>query len=257
MNKTKPDLVEEKKLWKNGYKYIIGIDEVGRGAFAGPVVVGAVIFDKRDPCTKIILSEINDSKLLNPKNREKLDKEIRTCAQFYSIAQVGVSIINKAGIGKTTKIAFTKSITTTFQQIVKENYSLKNCHAELASASPEILKPIRQAQGPEYTEGLVQDDKKRKVFVLVDGFHIKYIRGIGLKNQKAIIKGDRKSISIAAASIIAKVYRDKLMKDLAKKYREYHFEDNKGYGTKEHQIAIKKYGLSRIHRKSFNLKKFQ
>ena len=227
MNKTKPDLVEEKKLWKNGYKYIIGIDEVGRGAFAGPVVVGAVIFDKRDPCTKIILSEINDSKLLNPKNREKLDKEIRTCAQFYSIAQVGVSIINKAGIGKATKIAFRKVVKSI---ICNENQEIQNSKYQILNT---------------------------KYFMLVDGFHIKYIKGIGLKNQKAIIKGDRKSISIAAASIIAKVYRDKLMKDLAKKYREYHFEDNKGYGTKEHQIAIKKYGLSRIHRKSFNLKKFQ
>ena len=222
--------MEENKLWKNGYKHIIGIDEVGRGAFAGPVVVGAVVLNKDNPYQGyqgIIPGEINDSKLLSPRNREILDKEIRKCAQFYSIAEVGVSVINKVGIGKATKIAFRKVVKSI---ICNENQEIQNSKYQILNT---------------------------KYFMLVDGFHIKYIKGIGLKNQKAIIKGDRKSISIAAASIIAKVYRDKLMKDLAKKYREYHFEDNKGYGTKEHQIAIKKYGLSRIHRKSFNLKKFQ
>lgn len=207
-----PSFLEEKKLWENGYKYIIGVDEVGRGAFAGPVVVGAVIFSKNVK----ISDGINDSKLLSPQNREKLDKEIRKCAQFYSIAQVGLSVINKVGIGKATSIAFRKV--------------LRNALSKL---------------------------KNGRIYVLCDGFHTKYARGIGLKNQKAIIKGDRKSISIAAASIIAKVYRDDLMRSLHEKYPRYHFDKNKGYGTKDHQAAIKKHGLSKIHRKSFNLEKFQ
>ena len=90
-----------------------------------------------------------------------------------------------------------------------------------------------------------------KVFLLVDAFHIKYLRGIGLKNQKAIIHGDQKSISIAAASILAKVYRDNLMRKLAKIHPQYGWGRNKGYGTKEHQKAIIKYGLTRLHRKKF------
>lgn len=92
--------------------------------------------------------------------------------------------------------------------------------------------------------------------MLIDGFNIKYLKGIGLKNQKGIIKGDRKSISIAAASIIAKVHRDKLMRKLNRKYPQYGFHRNKGYGTKFHQTAIKNHGLSEIHRTSFNLSKF-
>lgn len=207
--------MEEKKLWKKGYEFIIGIDEVGRGAFAGPVVVGAVIFSKNVK----ISDGINDSKLLSPRNREKLDKEIRTCAQFCSIAEIGLSVINKVGIGKATSIAFRKVI----GKIISKFQIIPN---------------------------------KNNIFVLVDGFHVKYIKGIGLKNQKAIIKGDRKSISIAAASIIAKVYRDDLMRSLHKKYPRYHFDINKGYGTKKHQAAIKKHGLSKIHRKSFKLEKF-
>ena len=89
-------------------------------------------------------------------------------------------------------------------------------------------------------------------FVLIDGFHIKYLPG-GLKKQKGIIKGDRICLSIASASILAKVYRDNLMNKIAHKrvYEKYCWERNKGYGTLEHRKAILKYGISRMHRKQF------
>lgn len=209
----KPTFKEELKIWGRGYKYVVGLDEVGRGAFAGPVVVGAVIFGKS--IDKNLISEINDSKLLKPRKRKELIKIIKENSIYSSGISVSVSIINRSGIGKATQIAF--------RRVVKQ----------------------------------IQDKfKGKKLFVLVDGFHIRYLRGIGLKNQKAIIKGDQKSFSIAAASIVAKVYRDRLMKTLGKKYPEYGFSQNKGYGTKKHQEALKKYGLSKIHRKSFNLSKF-
>ncbi len=92
---------------------------------------------------------------------------------------------------------------------------------------------------------------KLEVYLLIDGFYIKYLRGVGLKNQRAIINGDEKSISIAAASVIAKVFRDRLMRRLAKKYPKYHWEKNKGYGTREHINALKKYGKTKIHRDLF------
>lgn len=206
----KPTFDEEKRLWNKGYA-VLGIDEVGRGAFAGPIVAAAVIFDK------VIhsLQDVNDSKLLSPIVREKLFKEIKKQALCYAIAQITVPIINKVCIGKANKMVFRKAVSA-------------------------ISKKI----------------KKQKIFVLVDGFHVSYLRGIGLKNQKAIIKGDQKSISIAAASIIAKVYRDKLMQNLHKKYPVYGFDQNKGYGTRKHKEALKKYGLSKIHRLSFNLAKY-
>ena len=93
---------------------------------------------------------------------------------------------------------------------------------------------------------------KGKRFVLADGFHVKYLRGIGLKNQKAIIGGDRKSISIAAASIIAKVERDQKMIKLDQKYPIYFWKNNKGYGTKKHIEEIFKNGPCEIHRQSFD-----
>ena len=210
-----PDFKEESKLWEQGYKYVIGVDEVGRGAFAGPVSAAAVVFE----CETDGLNSlgINDSKLLKPNHRKKLSKLIQDGCVSYSVATVAVSKINKLGIGKATNIAFRKAI------------------------SDVLLK---------------LEAREEKIFLLADGFHIKHIRKLGLKNQTAIIKGDRKSISIAAASIIAKVHRDSLMKKLSKKYPQYGFGKHKGYGTKAHQAAIKKHGLSKIHRTSFNLSQF-
>ncbi len=199
-----PTLDYEKQLWISGCNYVCGIDEVGRGCFAGPVVAAAVIFPKNIP----LLEGVMDSKILKPRQREKMDPIIKKNAFAWSIAEVSVTKINKFGIGKATQIAFRK--------VVK---SLKT--------NPD--------------------------FILMDAF---YIKQLNRKRQKPIIKGDQKSLSIAAASIIAKVYRDKLMKELHKKYPQYGFAKHKGYGTKFHQAAIKKYGLSRIHRKSFNLEKF-
>ncbi len=216
----KPSFREEKKIWKKGYEFVIGVDEVGRGSFAGPVVAGAVMFKRKSKFLNGLLLEIDDSKLVSAKKRVVLEKEIKKEAIFFAISTVGVSTINKIRVGKATQMAIRKVIKTMLWRIM-----------EVKKSKPHI-------------------------FVLVDGFHIKYIRGIGLINQKAIIKGDRKSISIAAASIIAKVYRDRLMRKLNRKYPCYGFSKNKGYGTKFHQQALKKYGLTEIHRTSFNLKKF-
>ena len=215
-----PTFEEEIRLWKNKVEYVIGVNEVGRGCFAGPVTAGAVIFKKNTLFGNGILSKINDSKLLNPKTRVILAKEIKREALFYSISTVGVSIIDKVGIGKATQRAMRKAIRSIRYKVLSSKY------------------------------------QSEKISVLIDGFNVKYLKGIRLKNQKGIIRGDRKSISIAAASIIAKVHRDKLMRKLNKKYPQYGLYRNKGYGTKFHQTAIKNHGLSEIHRTSFNLNKF-
>lgn len=199
-----PTLQIEEYLWKQGYSMVCGIDEVGRGSFAGPVCVGAVVFPK--DC--LIIDGVMDSKQLKPKQREQLAERIKGEALSWVVAEVSVSIINKIGIGKASQMAFRKAV--------------------------KLLE-------------------KRPDFVLIDAFYIKHFnRG----NQKAIVDGDKICFSISAASIIAKVYRDKLMKKLSNKYPKYGFSKHKGYGTKFHQEAIKKYGLSKLHRTSFNLEKF-
>jgi ribonuclease HII len=202
--KTVPTLRYEINLWNQGYRYVVGIDEVGRGAFAGPVVVGGVIFP---PDTKQI-SGIRDSKLLTYQKREQLFPQIIKNAHSYAIAEIPVGVINRVGIVKATQIGYRK-----------------------------VIKQI--TPGPE--------------FILMDAF---YIAHVPKRIQLPIIKGDMLCYSIAAASIVAKVYRDKLMQKLAARYTVYGFHRNVGYGTKKHQEAIRNFGLCPLHRTSFALKKF-
>jgi ribonuclease HII len=201
---TKIPSFDFENLYKEkSFKSIVGLDEVGRGSFAGPLVAAAVILpDKFD------IKEIKDSKLLAPVKREELSKYIIENATSYSISEVSVEYINKYGVGMATHRAFL------------------NC-----------LKKL---------EGKFD-------FVLVDGFMIK---SFNKEKQKNIIHGDQLSVSIAAASIIAKVYRDNLMIKLHESYPKFGFDKNKGYGTKNHRDALKKFGLCKIHRTSFNLSKF-
>lgn len=203
-----PDFSFEKKLQRQGYRLIAGVDEVGRGCFAGPVVAGCVIFNKQTYKNADIPVRVNDSKKLTAKQRKIADKWIRKNAEGFGVGSAGTSQINRLGIKKATEIAFRKAI--------------KNSGVEIN-------------------------------YLLIDAFYIPYVKGLRRKNQKAIIHGDTKSISIAAASIVAKVYRDKLMTDLSKKprYRKYKWDRNKGYGTKVHRNMIRKYGTTNLHRKQF------
>ena len=201
---TLPTFKYEQQLWEKGLEFIAGVDEVGRGCFAGPVVAAAVILPSDFHAT----DKINDSKKLSPKVRVELSKIIKENALAFSISEVSVEVINDVGIGKAAQQAFVNAI------------------ARLK------IKPDH---------------------ILIDAF---MIQALQKGNQTAIIHGDGISISIAAASIIAKVYRDELMQKLPKDYNIYDFFTNKGYGTKKHRDAIGKYGLCDLHRTSFNLEKF-
>jgi ribonuclease HII len=219
-----PNFRFEKKLWEK-YQYVAGVDEVGRGSFAGPVVAGCVVFSKKT----IIPSEItiDDSKKVSPQKRVKSTHWIKENAVSWGIGEVPVSVINRLGMAKATKMAFRESISQARRKMGKGiDYLLVDAYF-----IPYVRElPIRRKK-----------DKK--------GRYLKNPKG----RQKAIIDGDQKSLSIAAASIIAKVYRDSLMFRLSKKpkFRKYGWGRNKGYGTAKHQLAIKKYGITRYHRKSF------
>jgi ribonuclease HII len=197
-------LEKELELWNAGYQTVCGVDEVGRGCFAGPVVTAAVVF----PPNVNLPFQVADSKLLSAKKREELVDRIKELALYFAINETPVELINKIGIGKATQVSFFNSV-----------------------------------------KGLT----KAPDFILIDAF---FINGIDRTIQNAIKHGDRLCASIAAASIIAKVYRDKLMQKLDPEFPGFEFGKHKGYGTKFHQDAIRKYGLTTIHRKSFNLEKF-
>lgn len=217
MNMNSPDFSREKEYRDKGY-LIIGVDEVGRGALAGPIVAGAVLFQSgtKNPVQgnekdeKII---INDSKKLTAKQRERAAEWIYKNCWAYGIGEAGVAEINRIGIGSANRLAMKRAVRNLKSQISK------------IKSKSKILN----------------------LYILVDGYRVKYLA----KHQEGIIHGDAKCFSIAAASIIAKVYRDRLMHDLAVKYRGYGWEQNAGYGTKKHCEGIKEKGICRIHRKLF------
>lgn len=189
--------VFEKKYYDKDIKLIAGVDEVGRGPLAGPVVTASVILPEN--CR---IQGINDSKKLSAKKRTELADIIKKEAVSYSIGIMSNIVIDEINILQATIKAM---------QMAVSGLSVKpQCVLVDALEIPEIDIP-----------------------------------------QESIIKGDEKSISIAAASIVAKVTRDEMMIKLSELYPEYYFHDNKGYGSQKHIEAIKKYGLSPIHRLSF------
>lgn len=183
------------------YEWICGIDEVGRGPYAGPVVAAAVILPK--DC-KILYA--NDSKKLSEKKREQL---------YEQIMEQAISV----GIGMSSP-----------EEIDELN----------------ILNATYKAMQRAVRNGSIQPDILLNDAVTIPELPMK---------QVPIVKGDAKSMSIACASIVAKVTRDRMMVEYDKQYPEYGFASNKGYGSKAHEEAIEKYGITEIHRKSF-LKKF-
>lgn len=191
------------KLLEFDLKYsgvVAGVDEAGRGSWAGPVVAASVILYKAKLDT---LKEIDDSKKLSEKKREKLYQQIIDASVCFAISEVSHNVIDKENIQSATIAA------------------MYNCIQKLTN-KPEIL--------------------------LVDGN-----MGFNVDNimVEHIVDGDQKSLSIAAASIIAKVHRDKIMRNYHKIFPQYGFINNKGYGTKEHIDALIKYGPCEIHRKSY------
>jgi len=194
-------LLEEMQQFENqartqGHRLIVGIDEVGRGPLAGPVVAAAVILPE-----KFQLLGVNDSKKLSAKKREELYDEIQNQAISIGIGMVDHNKIDEINIYQASKLAMGIAL--------------------------EDLCFI-----PDY---LLIDAMKLDVNI----------------PQESLIKGDARSVSIAAASIVAKVIRDRLMEDYAKMYPGYGFENNAGYGTKEHLIGLETQGICTIHRKTF------
>jgi ribonuclease HII len=188
----------ENRAVAEGFRFIAGVDEVGRGCLAGAVVAAACILDLSKPLPE----GLDDSKKLTAKRREQIAEELRANALAYAIGQVEADEIDRINILQATKKAMRLAI--------------------------ENLQP-------------------KADFLLIDALQLKDVS----LPQKAIIKGDATSASIAAASIIAKVYRDNLMHEFDKIYPVYGFAKHVGYGTKAHFEALKTHGACPLHRTSF------
>ncbi|MBI2857321.1 MAG: ribonuclease HII [Chloroflexi bacterium] len=198
--RVSPTLEEERRLHAEGHKLIAGLDEVGRGALAGPVAAAAVVL--RPDAEPPWLVRVRDSKLLTAKQREDLFPLICREALAVSVGVVSPADIDLRGILRATRLAMRQAV--------------------------EGLSIVPQ-------------------FLLIDGVRVPQFK----LPQKAIVRGDKLCVSIACASIVAKVTRDKVMVDLERRYPGYGFADHKGYGTVAHVAALKALGASPVHRRSF------
>jgi len=197
MEQTGPTYFYETEAIQNGATYIAGVDEVGRGPFAGPVVAAAVRLDPDN-----IPEGMNDSKKLTHQKRLRISEELHRVADV-SIAQASVEEIDRLNILQASMLAMERA----------------------------VLGLSRNAD-----------------HVLVDGNRVPAgLRGRGV----GLVKGDARSLSISAASIVAKIWRDQLMVDLAQQYPGYGWERNAGYGTLEHRLALQNLGVTPHHRRSF------
>ena len=208
---------EEKRRSEGNFSFVIGIDEVGRGPLCGPVVAAACVLPAH--CEILFL---NDSKKLSETRREALYEEIREKALAFGIGQADAKRIDEINI-----------LNATFEA--------------MREAAVQCLQRLREKESCQE-----QPFQARDCLVLVDGN--KCIPELGLP-QECVIKGDGTAASIAAASILAKVTRDRMMTQYDKRYPGYGFAQNKGYGTEEHYKGLRLYGKTPIHRNSF-LKKF-
>lgn len=195
----------ENRLYLNGIHFIVGVDEVGRGPLAGPVVAAAVILPE-----DFSVLGIDDSKKLSEKKRQELYNIIIDNSLAYGVGWVDNILIDEINILEATKVAMKNAIVEADEMLKKE------CNQTIEH-------------------------------VLLDAVKLDSIK----TPQTSIIKGDSKSVSIAAASIIAKVTRDSYMVEKHRDYPYYSFDSNKGYGTKAHYRGIREHGITPIHRRSF------
>jgi len=212
-----PTFEYEQRYWQVGKVLVAGVDEVGVGALAGPVCAGAVMFNHASKFSifKGQFSNtslvIKDSKQLSEKQREEAAEWIKENALFWSVGEASVEEIEKINILQAARVAMRRAI-------------------ESLSVKPEAL----------LVDGLPRLEVEKR-----GGFSGAYLP------TEFIMKGDGLSFSIAAASILAKVYRDKIMIKLADEYPSYGWDSNKGYGSLKHRVALKELGITKHHRKTY------
>lgn len=197
-----PTLAEERALWAAGYRLVAGVDEAGRGAWAGPLVAAAMIFPPDEALGQALCARVRDSKMLTPKEREEIYPEIVACAVALGLGVVPPAEVDEGGLSQANRAALRAAL-------------------ENLSPSPG--------------------------FALIDFFPLE---GLPIP-CKSLAQGDAHCLSIAAASIVAKVTRDRLMADWDRIYPGFGFARHKGYGTPQHRQALQRLGPSPIHRRSF------
>ena len=210
-------LKHEREFFSRGFQYILGLDEVGRGPWAGPVVVGAVALPlaRRDLSRK--LKGVKDSKQMTHLQRVTLVEQIKDVALAWGIGEASAAEISTKGINPATQLAMQRALEAAMQM------QFTDADSQTASFRPDCLF-LDYMAWPEQLQTFP---------------------------QLSIVAGDQHSLSIAAASVLAKVHRDAFMVQMAEKYPQYGFASNKGYGTEAHRAALQQYGVTPLHRTNY------
>ena len=268
--KAERELIEKSRLEEmksfdfekaDGFEYLIGVDEVGRGPLAGPVVACAVIMPKDWD-----VPGINDSKKLTEKRREELAFKIKDKSVGLGLGFVNSKKIDRFNIRNATKMAMIIAVRRCIENL-KNNLEDSSAGTDVdesdgnfdVNSMPVENMRLGGAEDKVLGEGLNSDVSKGRIKILIDGdmeiplekFEPEFDQYSVSICQETVVKGDSQSLSIGAASIVAKVARDEFMKEYSKRAPEFGFDKHKGYGTKAHYKAISSYGLSPIHRKTF------
>jgi ribonuclease HII len=200
-------LRHENQYYKLGFHNIVGMDEAGRGTWAGPVAVGAVCLPVAEKKLRTILAGVNDSKMLTPRMREQLVDRIKQAAVAWGVGSASSQEIDEHGIDTATRLAMQRAL---------------DMATKGGNFQPDCL----------FLDSLLWPEMRRIP-------------------QVSLVDGDARSLSIAAASILAKVWRDEQMRELDKQYPQYEFGVHKGYGTAKHRAILKAFGPSPLHRMTF------
>jgi ribonuclease HII len=221
----------EEEGFSLGFKSVAGLDEVGRGPLAGPVMAAAVIFPRG-----FVHPEITDSKLLTPKKREALVPLIKGNALAWGVGSAEPHEIDRINILQASLLAMARALQ---QMVLEPDYLLiDGIHTIPHSYLVPLMTRESQTSKAKHKSSVSRSSSNEPMTN-------------GLPCQKTVKHGDRLCLSIAAASILAKVTRDRLMADYDLRYPEYGFAGHKGYGCASHLRALQQYGPSPIHRKSF------
>ena len=211
--KTYPTLLTESKLFERGNRFVIGIDEVGRGAIAGPVAVGLSLIDKLNPALNSWPEKLQDSKLMTPKSRSEITEPLAQWVEGFAVGYSSNEEIDKSGISEALRSAASRALT--------ELLASGSMRSKLASDGAVILLDGSQNWLGKQAAGLEVDLQ---------------------------VKADTACVSVAAAAVLAKVKRDALMEQHDGAYPEYGFAGHKGYASAAHIQALKTHGPCAIHR---------
>ncbi len=203
------NLMYENQIRHQGFEFILGMDEAGRGAWAGPVTVGAVCLPLSQPGLSKTLADVRDSKEMTPRQRARVVEIVKEVAIAWGVGSASNLEIDELNITNATKLAMERALND-----ASERYPGFKADCLLLDA---LIWPEKIREYP----------------------------------QVSIVDGDARSLSIAAASIVAKTWRDNLMVECGEDYPEYAFQIHKGYGTLKHRTVLKTHGPCSLHRSSF------